>query len=78
MIEPTTRVVHRPPDPPFDLAEAGDGRPVLVLHGGGGPFTVQSLMAHLSESKPWPTPASRSSPTPATSLRSSNPKRPCT
>jgi pimeloyl-ACP methyl ester carboxylesterase len=49
VIEPTTRVVRRPPDPPFHLTEAGTGRPALVLHGGGGPFTVQSLMAHLSE-----------------------------
>jgi pimeloyl-ACP methyl ester carboxylesterase len=28
--------------------EAGAGRPVLVLHGGGGPATVAGLAAHLS------------------------------
>ena len=30
------------------LTEAGTGRTVLVLHGGGGPATVQSIAAHLS------------------------------
>ncbi|MGW2210629.1 alpha/beta fold hydrolase [Streptomyces sp. NPDC001781] len=30
------------------LTEAGAGRPVLVLHGGGGPATVAGLAAHLS------------------------------
>lgn len=33
----------------FTFTEAGAGRPVLVLHGGGGPFTVASLAAHLAE-----------------------------
>ncbi|CAN5360236.1 alpha/beta hydrolase [soil metagenome] len=32
------------------LTESGTGRPVLVLHGGGGPFTVASLAAHVAES----------------------------
>src|SRR3954447_21213889 len=31
------------------IDEMGQGRPVLVLHGGGGPATVQGLAAHLSE-----------------------------
>ncbi|MEU7058022.1 alpha/beta hydrolase [Streptomyces sp. NPDC046197] len=30
------------------LSEAGTGRPVLVLHGGGGPATVAGLAQHLS------------------------------
>ena len=30
------------------LSEAGVGRPVLVLHGGGGPATVTGLAQHLS------------------------------
>ncbi|MFE0464600.1 alpha/beta fold hydrolase [Kitasatospora sp. NPDC058965] len=30
------------------LAEAGSGRPVLILHGGGGPATVAGLAQHLS------------------------------
>ncbi|GLW54741.1 alpha/beta fold hydrolase [Kitasatospora phosalacinea] len=32
------------------LAEAGTGRPVLLLHGGGGPATVAPLAAHLAGS----------------------------
>lgn len=35
---------------PFTLIEAGSGRPVLVLHGGGGPFTVAPIAAHLAAS----------------------------
>lgn len=31
------------------VAESGAGRPVLLLHGGGGPFTVAGLGAHLAE-----------------------------
>ncbi|WP_225848607.1 alpha/beta fold hydrolase [Streptomyces sp. HPF1205] len=30
------------------LAEAGAGRPVLILHGGGGPATVAGLAQHLA------------------------------
>ena len=30
------------------LNEAGTGRPVLILHGGGGPFTVAGIADHLS------------------------------
>ena len=33
------------------LAEAGTGRTALVLHGGGGPATVQGIAAHLSGAK---------------------------
>ena len=32
------------------LSEAGTGRPVLVLHGGGGPATVAGIVQHLSGS----------------------------
>ncbi|MFD8754021.1 alpha/beta fold hydrolase [Kitasatospora sp. NPDC059577] len=35
-------------DLPLTLTEAGTGRPVLVLHGGGGPATVAGLARHLS------------------------------
>jgi pimeloyl-ACP methyl ester carboxylesterase len=30
------------------FAEAGTGRPALIIHGGGGPFTVAPLAAHLA------------------------------
>ncbi|MFJ8507841.1 alpha/beta fold hydrolase [Streptomyces avermitilis] len=33
---------------PFTLSEAGTGRPVLILHGGGGPATVAPLACHLA------------------------------
>ncbi|XLE21780.1 alpha/beta fold hydrolase (plasmid) [Deinococcus radiomollis] len=36
------------PDPQFLVADAGSGRPVLILHGGGGPMTVTSIAAHLA------------------------------
>lgn len=32
------------------VSELGTGRPVLVLHGGGGPFTTALLVEHLAES----------------------------
>jgi pimeloyl-ACP methyl ester carboxylesterase len=35
--------------PDFTLREAGSGRPVLVLHGGGGPGTVAPLSRGLSK-----------------------------
>ncbi|HEX4444884.1 MAG TPA: alpha/beta fold hydrolase [Galbitalea sp.] len=31
------------------VTELGSGRPALVLHGGGGPFTVAPLVQHLAE-----------------------------
>src|ERR1700761_655265 len=31
------------------ITESGTGRPVLVLHGGGGPFTTALLAQHLAE-----------------------------
>jgi pimeloyl-ACP methyl ester carboxylesterase len=36
--------------------EQGSGRPVLVLHGGGGPFTVANISAHLAPSRQVLTP----------------------
>ncbi len=36
------------PDLPIALAEAGTGRPALILHGGGGPATVAGLATHLA------------------------------
>ncbi|MFE3855031.1 alpha/beta fold hydrolase [Streptomyces griseorubiginosus] len=35
-------------DPSLTVSEAGTGRPVLVLHGGGGPATVTGLAQRLS------------------------------
>lgn len=36
---------------PFtEITDLGSGRPVLVLHGGGGPFTVALLAQHLAAS----------------------------
>ena len=34
----------------MNINEHGTGRPVLVLHGGGGPGTVAGLVAHLAKS----------------------------
>lgn len=36
------------PDLQLLVTDAGHGRPVLILHGGGGPMTVASIAAHLS------------------------------
>jgi pimeloyl-ACP methyl ester carboxylesterase len=49
MSEPLTRTIHWRPDLPITLTESGSGRIVLLLHGGGGPFTVQSIATHLSQ-----------------------------
>ncbi len=45
----TIRTVTLRPDLAITLAEAGTGRPVLNLHGGGGPFTVATIADHLAE-----------------------------
>ncbi len=45
----TTRSVQLRDDLGITLTDAGAGRPVLVLHGGGGPFTVAPIADHLSE-----------------------------
>jgi len=44
---PTPTTVAIRPDLSVTLTESGKGRTVLVLHGGGGPFTVASISAHL-------------------------------
>lgn len=36
------------PDLPLTVAEGGDGRPVLVLHGGGGPASVAGIVDHFA------------------------------
>jgi len=48
MISSTTRTVALGPALELTLTEAGSGRPVLILHGGGGPFTVASIADHLA------------------------------
>jgi pimeloyl-ACP methyl ester carboxylesterase len=48
MTEFRTRTVSLPDDVAVALAEAGTGRTALILHGGGGPVTVQPIAAHLS------------------------------
>ncbi|MEU7856903.1 alpha/beta hydrolase [Nonomuraea sp. NPDC049141] len=45
---PTPRTIALYPDLPLTLTESGTGRPVLVLHGGGGPATVAGLAGHLA------------------------------
>jgi pimeloyl-ACP methyl ester carboxylesterase len=37
------------PDLPIRLSEAGSGAAALVLHGGGGPATVEPIATHLAE-----------------------------
>jgi pimeloyl-ACP methyl ester carboxylesterase len=49
MSDPLTRTVALGPDLEITLTESGTGRPVLVLHGGGGPFTVAGIANHLAE-----------------------------
>ena len=46
----TTRTVALRPNIELTLAEAGAGRPALILHGGGGPFTVAGIADHLARS----------------------------
>ncbi len=47
MIEQMVKVT---PDLELRLAEGGQGRPVLVLHGGGGPLTVNGIAQHFEGS----------------------------
>ncbi|WP_224365243.1 alpha/beta fold hydrolase [Hyalangium versicolor] len=44
----STRTAQLRPELSILLTEAGTGRTALVLHGGGGPITVQSLSEHLA------------------------------
>lgn len=48
MTEFRTRTVNLPADLAVTLTEAGTGRTALILHGGGGPATVQPIAVHLS------------------------------
>ncbi len=48
MTAPMTRTVALRPDLQVTLTEAGSGRPVLILHGGGGPVTVSGVAGHLA------------------------------
>ena len=44
----TTTTLAMAPDLAITVAEAGSGRPALILHGGGGPFTVAGIAGHLA------------------------------
>src|SRR5436309_1350171 len=49
MTNPTSHTIALRTDLKLTITEAGTGRPVLILHGGGGPFTVASIADHLSQ-----------------------------
>jgi pimeloyl-ACP methyl ester carboxylesterase len=49
MSAPLTRTSALDSDLEMTLTESGTGRPVLILHGGGGPFTVAGIAGHLAE-----------------------------
>lgn len=49
MPAPMTRTAALGSDLEITVTESGTGRPVLILHGGGGPFTVAGIANHLSE-----------------------------
>ena len=49
MNTPLTRTVALGSGLEITLTESGAGRPVLILHGGGGPFTVAGIANHLAE-----------------------------
>lgn len=48
MSERRTSTVALRPDLSVTLTESGSGRTALLLHGGGGPLTMQSIATHLS------------------------------
>lgn len=48
MTSPSTHTIMVHGDLPLTLTEAGSGRAALILHGGGGPFTVTGLAQHLA------------------------------
>jgi pimeloyl-ACP methyl ester carboxylesterase len=43
------RIFHAADDLELTMTEDGTGRTALVLHGGGGPFTVAAISAHLAQ-----------------------------
>jgi len=49
MTNPMNHTVALRPDLNLTITEAGAGRPALVLHGGGGTFTVAGIADHLSQ-----------------------------
>ena len=44
-----TRELKLGPELTVSVADAGSGRPALVLHGGGGPGTIAPITAHLAK-----------------------------
>lgn len=48
MSEKSSKTINLSPDLDLTLTEAGVGRPALILHGGGGPFTVAGIADHLA------------------------------
>ena len=48
MITSYTHTIMLSLDLPLTLTETGSGRPALILHGGGGPFTVAGIADHLA------------------------------
>ena len=48
MSETITRTIQLRSDVAITLTESGSGRAALILHGGGGPATVQSIAGHLA------------------------------
>jgi pimeloyl-ACP methyl ester carboxylesterase len=49
MPAPMTRTAALGSDLEITITESGTGRPVLILHGGGGPFTVAGIANHFAE-----------------------------
>src|SRR5258708_22409324 len=49
MSTPSTDTVALSSGLEITITESGAGRPVLILHGGGGPFTVAGMAGHLAE-----------------------------
>ncbi|MEA2547096.1 MAG: hypothetical protein QOI09_2369 [Chloroflexota bacterium] len=47
----TTRTIDVAPDLAIRLSEAGSGQPALILHGGGGPATVEALATHVAQTR---------------------------
>ena len=56
MTTPYEDSVALKPDLELRLAQAGTGRPALILHGGAGPTSVNTLVAHLSKNMQTITP----------------------
>jgi pimeloyl-ACP methyl ester carboxylesterase len=48
MPEVSTSTISLAADLDLTISEGGTGRPVVILHGGGGPFTVAPLVAHFA------------------------------